>query len=77
MRLVAYLRVSTAEQVEGYGLDDQEHAVRTWAKAHGHRIVAWRRDEGISGSNGPEHREGLADALKDVRRQRPRASSSR
>ena len=68
MRLVAYLRVSTDRQAErGLGLDVQEQAVRAWAKAHGHRLVALCRDEGVSGSNGVEEREGLPEALSMLR----------
>jgi DNA invertase Pin-like site-specific DNA recombinase len=63
-RLVAYLRVSTDRQAEhGLGLQIQEAAIRTWVKQNGHRIVLWARDEGVSGSNGLETREALAEAL--------------
>lgn len=62
---VAYLRVSTDRQSEhGLGLDIQERAIREWAKTAGYRIVASCRDEGVSGSNGLEDREGLAEALR-------------
>jgi len=65
MRLAAYLRVSTDRQAEeGLGLEVQEQAIRAWARSNGHRVVGWHSDEGISGSNGLEHREGLADALE-------------
>ena len=43
-------RVSSATQIEAWGLDRQESAVRKWAKANGHRITEWRRDEGRSGT---------------------------
>jgi DNA invertase Pin-like site-specific DNA recombinase len=67
VKVAGYVRVSTREQAEhGYGLDVQESAVRMWCKAHGHRLVAMHRDEGISGSNGLESRLGLADALAAV-----------
>jgi DNA invertase Pin-like site-specific DNA recombinase len=67
MRLVAYLRVSTDLQAEqGLGLDVQRRGIRAWAKAHGHRIVRFHSDEGISGSNGVETRQGLLDALNDL-----------
>lgn len=67
-RLVAYLRVSTDRQAEeGLGLDVQEQAIRRWAKAEGHRLVLWARDEGVSGSNGIETRRGLHDALEALR----------
>lgn len=64
MKLVAYLRVSTDRQAEhGLGLEVQEAAIRKWAKADGHTVVLWTRDEGVSGSNGLETRNGLPEAL--------------
>lgn len=67
MRLAAYLRVSTDGQAEhGLGLTVQERTVRAWCRDHGHRLVAVYRDEGVSGSNGVEDREGLPLALQDV-----------
>jgi DNA invertase Pin-like site-specific DNA recombinase len=67
MRLAGYLRVSTDLQAEqGMGLDIQRRGIRSWAKANGHRIVSWHSDEGISGSNGIDTREGLHDALTAV-----------
>ena len=66
LRLVAYLRVSTAGQVEdGHGLDIQEHAIRAWAREHRHRIVAVHRDEGVSGAT--DERDGLTEALAALR----------
>jgi DNA invertase Pin-like site-specific DNA recombinase len=68
IKLVGYLRVSTDRQVEeGLGLDVQRAAIRTWAEANAHRVVAWHSDEGISGSNGLSDRLGLAEALVNVR----------
>jgi DNA invertase Pin-like site-specific DNA recombinase len=68
LRVVGYLRVSTDKQAEeGLGLDVQEQAIRTWAKSTGHRVVAWFRDEGVSGSNGLDARDGLAEALDALR----------
>lgn len=67
-KVVAYLRVSTDKQAEqGLGLEVQEAAVRKWAKANGYRVVAWTRDEGVSGSNGLDTRIGLLDAIATVR----------
>lgn len=67
-RVVAYLRVSTDRQAEhGLGLDVQEAALKEWARASGRRIVATCTDEGISGSNGLEERDGLAEALHLLR----------
>lgn len=68
MRLVAYLRVSSREQVEhGQGLGIQRTAITRWAKANGHRIVAWYSDEGVSGAKPAEERPGLTDALVMLR----------
>lgn len=66
LRLVALLRVSTAGQVDGYGLDAQERDVRKWARAAGHRIVKVCTDDAISGKAGDDERPGLADALQLV-----------
>jgi DNA invertase Pin-like site-specific DNA recombinase len=64
VKLVAYLRVSTVGQAEdGLGLEVQEQSIRKWARANGHRVAAWTRDEGLSGSNGIDSRRGLHDAL--------------
>jgi len=66
MKVIAYLRVSTAEQARHYGLGVQEQAIRGWAKAGGQRIVATYRDEGESGGNGLDSRRGLAEALASM-----------
>lgn len=64
MKVVAYVRVSTAGQVsDGYGLSIQEKAVRAWAKANGHRIVRLVREEGVSGAKEAVDRPGLSEAL--------------
>lgn len=64
MKLVAYIRVSTAGQVsDGYGLSIQEKAVRAWAKASSHRIVKVIREEGVSGAKDAVDRPGLSEAL--------------
>src|SRR5437762_2753389 len=74
MKVTAYLRVSTDRQAEeGLGLDVQQHAIRAWAKQHGHQVVAWTRDEGVSGSNGLDGRIGLAEALEAIRERRAEA----
>jgi len=68
MRLVAYLRLSTDRQAEhGHGLEVQERAIRSWAKAHGHRLALVTRDEGISGAKDAGDRPGLASALAAVK----------
>lgn len=68
MRLVAYLRVSSESQLDGYGLDVQRKAVKAWAKANGHTIVAEYVDEGVSGTLDALDRPGLSAALADLRK---------
>lgn len=63
MHLVAYLRISTVTQADGYGLDVQEEAIRAWARKHGHRLVATETDVGRSGTDDVLHRPGLSTAL--------------
>jgi DNA invertase Pin-like site-specific DNA recombinase len=66
MDLVAYLRISTDGQLDGFGLDAQEAAVRAWAKRNGHRIVAVERDS-VSGTVDAADRPGLSAALDALR----------
>lgn len=66
MKLVGYVRVSTAGQVEdGQGLDIQEQAIRRWVRDNKHRLVSVIRDAGVSGTT--DEREGLTEALAAVR----------
>ena len=69
MRAVAYLRVSTDRQAEeGLGLDIQRAEIQKWARTEGHRLVGEFSDEGVSGSNGLDTREGLLPAYDMLRR---------
>ena len=71
MNVVGYIRVSSEKQAEeGLGLEIQEKTLRSWARAHGHRIVAICRDEGVSGTKDVADRDGLAEALAIVRTRR-------
>jgi DNA invertase Pin-like site-specific DNA recombinase len=68
VKIVGYVRVSTATQAEdGLGLDVQKAALRAWCKANGHRLTSILSDEGISGAKELEDRPGLADALDMIR----------
>lgn len=67
-KVIGYLRVSTAEQMDGYGLDVQEAAIRRYCKAERLRLVAIESDEGQSGSNGLNDRVGLGTALAAIER---------
>lgn len=67
MKLIGYVRVSGAGQVvDGYGLDVQEKAIRSWSRTNGHKLVTIRRDEGVSGTLDAVDREGLSAALLDL-----------
>jgi len=65
-RVIGYTRVSTAEQVDGFGLDVQQEKIRAYCKAEGLQLVAMLSDEGQSGSNGLDDRLGLAEALARI-----------
>jgi DNA invertase Pin-like site-specific DNA recombinase len=66
-QVVAYLRVSTEEQVvSGLGLMAQEAAIRTATATRGADLVAVYSDPGMSGSVEPEDRPGLTGALAAV-----------
>ncbi len=68
-RVIGYKRVSTTEQVKhGYSLEDQDRAIRAHCRAKGMRLVAMLADEGQSGSNGLDSRQGLAEALARIER---------
>jgi DNA invertase Pin-like site-specific DNA recombinase len=67
VKVIGYVRVSTGKQAEeGLGLEIQEQAIRSWAKAHHHKIVTVIADEGISGAKELDDRPGLAEALARV-----------
>jgi DNA invertase Pin-like site-specific DNA recombinase len=65
-KAIGYVRVSTAEQVEGFGLAIQRKAIANYCKANELRLVRTYSDEGISGSNGLDTRHGLAELLAVV-----------
>jgi site-specific DNA recombinase len=68
-RAIGYLRVSTDEQAsKGHGLDIQRRAITAHCKAKGLVLVDVLSDEGISGSNGLDSRDGLATALARIER---------
>jgi DNA invertase Pin-like site-specific DNA recombinase len=64
--LVGYLRVSSDGQLDGFGLETQHRAVLRWAKANGHRVVTWCRDEGVSGTTDAGDRPGLVCAVEAI-----------
>jgi len=69
VKIVGYVRVSTDRQAdEGQGLDVQRQAIRKWARANGHKLVALLADEGgVSGKKELDDRPALGDALELIR----------
>lgn len=63
MRVIAYLRVSSDGQVEGYGLDAQKQAVERWCRANGHRLVRTVSDAGVSGATDALDRPGFGEVI--------------
>lgn len=66
MNSAIYLRVSTEEQVEQYGLDVQREKTAAMATVKGWTVTAVYSDEGISGTKTEAERPGLAALLDAV-----------
>lgn len=67
-RLVAYVRVSSQEQVrKGAGLAVQEADCRRWAIGAGYRVVRVHTDEGVSGAGDFAARPGLVAVVDAIR----------
>jgi DNA invertase Pin-like site-specific DNA recombinase len=62
-RWVGYLRVSTDEQLRGEGIEIQRDAIIADARAAGVSVIDWFADEAVSGSNGLDKRNGIAEAF--------------
>lgn len=64
MRLIAYVRVSTAEQAEtGHSLGQQPTRIAAWAELHGHSIVRVLTDAGVSAGKPLAQRRAGKDLL--------------
>lgn len=67
MKVAGYVRVSSAEQVEGYSLDAQRDAIRRHCTEHGYELVGFFADEGVSGKHDNlSKRPGFQAALEAV-----------
>jgi DNA invertase Pin-like site-specific DNA recombinase len=66
-RVVGYRRVSTHEQVNGYGLAVQEDVLKDFCKRERLCLVSTLTDPGVPGTEPLERREGLSAALRAVR----------
>lgn len=63
---VGYVRVSTMEQTNGFGLEVQRDTIRRWALDNAVPMLAIYEDHGHSGSEDLDKRDGLAAALARV-----------
>lgn len=64
MVAIGYVRVSTNEQLNGYGLDIQRFMVEEQAEKLGLNLTLIYSDEGVSGTKDMSGRPGLAAMLK-------------
>lgn len=64
MEISAYVRVSLDQTGEGISVENQETAIRKWAKEHGHTIGTVYIDNDISATSG-KIRPGFEQMLKD------------
>ncbi len=69
VRAALYIRVSTDEQVKGYGLTVQDEKLRAFVKLHDYVLDEKHvyKDEGFSGSLPVEERPGIKKLLEDAR----------
>jgi DNA invertase Pin-like site-specific DNA recombinase len=67
MRLIAYVRVSSTGQLDGYGPESQLADMRKWAKAYKHKIVSVKTDD-ISGKVEADKRPALLETLEMLRK---------
>lgn len=65
---VAYLRVSTTEQM--LGPEAQRASIVGWARHAGVEVAAWHEDHGVSGGSALDNRPALGRALVDLREHR-------
>lgn len=65
---VAYLRVSTLNQVDGsgYGFDRQRQTIAAWAERTGTAILREYREEGVSGTKDETERPAFSEMVSDL-----------
>src|SRR4051794_15267282 len=67
VQVVGYLRVSTNEQLNGYGLAVQADVLQAFCRRERLRLVKSFTDAGVPGSTPFDKREGLSQALTFVK----------
>lgn len=72
MDLSAVVRISTAKQADAYGPEAQRTDIKVFARQGGHRIAPdhWYQDTAGSDIDDLEYRDGLRQALLDVKEHR-------
>ena len=71
MRVAGYTRVSSVEQVEGFSLAAQRHAITAYAAAQGWVVADWYEDAGRSAATDDVHkRPAFARMLADAEARR-------
>ncbi len=69
VKAFGYVRVSGKSQVEGYGFDRQEEAIRGYTDKAGYEVLRIFREEAVSGTKGeadrPAFQEMIAEILRD------------
>ena len=68
VKFIGYRRVSTAGQVDRYGLPAQESDLRAYVRAGKHQMIRIETDGGKSGTLPADERPGLLAALKAIQR---------
>ncbi len=68
MKAAAYVRVSTEEQLKGFGLDVQRERINFYAKFRGITIKKWYEDTGISAKT--TQRRGLQQLIADIQQKK-------
>lgn len=68
MNIIGYLRTSSTNKDDHEdSIAEQKRKILAWARAHDHVVTGWFTDEGLSGGNGLESRDGLPAALAVLR----------
>lgn len=62
---VAYIRVSTDLQIDGFSLDGQLSAIKDYCKSNNINLKTYYKDEGISGTS-VENRVQFQAMLNDI-----------
>ena len=63
MKVIAYVRTSTKDQLSAYGPARQREAIAAWAKQHKHRVIG-EVVEDVSGTVAPFERQAWIDIVR-------------